>query len=157
MDLYRSVQQTDDCLPAVVYPAAPVEPFVSPGPVVWVVDAYGRFVPMPKDQVPPPVQPTPPRDLTPVPLIDPRAQIVAAGGIGAGAAGAGIGWGVGQAAAGIAAIGGSSALIVAAALYAAVKLAGSGYGGTSTTRIHNETTVHNNNRWWGHSTTTNRH
>lgn len=39
---------------------------------------------------------TPERDLTPQPLLDPAAQRMLAGGIGAGAAGAGIGWGVAQ-------------------------------------------------------------
>lgn len=48
--------------------------------------------------------------------IDPRAQIIAAGGIGAGAAGAGIGWGLGQALAGVATLGGSTAVVVALAL-----------------------------------------
>lgn len=85
-------------------------------PIVYVPDAYGQLVPMRKSQAPAPVQPTPVRDLTPQPLIDPLAQRMAAGGIGAGAAGAGLGWGIGQAAAGIAAISGTTALIAMLAL-----------------------------------------
>jgi hypothetical protein len=132
--------------PTAVYPAAPVEPYV-PGPVVWVPDAYGRLVPMPKHLAPPPVLATQPRDLTPVPLFDPRAQLVAAGGIGAGAAGAGIGWGIGQAAAGIAAFSGSSAVVVIALLLLAARLTGGSHGGDTIT------TVHNHNKWWGRSNT----
>jgi hypothetical protein len=112
------------------------------------------MVPMPKHLAPAPMQALPPRDLTPVPLIDPRAQLVVAGGIGAGAAGAGIGWGVGQAVAGIAAFSGSSALVVALLLLAAAKLTGGGASSTSTTNVHNETFVTNNNRWFGKSHTT---
>lgn len=95
-----------------------------------------------------PVLPSPPRDLSPQPVIDPRAQLVLAGGVGAGAAGAGLGWGVGQAAAGIAALGGSSALLVIAALLLLAKLGRRGHGGDT---YNYEIT--NNNRLWGHSST----
>jgi hypothetical protein len=127
----------------------PVELYGERPAVVWVPDAYGQMVPMPKDQVHA-MQPMPARDLTPQPLIDPRAQLVLAGGVGAGTAGAGIGWGVGQAFAGIAAFGGISSLAVIAALLLLARL-----GGGRTT-VNNTTTVHNTNRWLGRSTTNTR-
>ncbi|MFI8850244.1 hypothetical protein ACIGW3_08640 [Streptomyces sp. NPDC053499] len=65
-------------------------------PVVWVPDAYNRMVPMPKHAAPPPVHPTPPRDLSPLPLLDPIAQRFMGAGIGGGALSAGVGYGVGQ-------------------------------------------------------------
>jgi hypothetical protein len=118
---------------------------------VWVPDAYGRMVPMPKDQAPPPVEGTPMRDLTPQPLIDPRAQIVAAGGVAVGCAGAGIGWGIGQAAIGIAAIGSSTGVIACLLLLLALRFAGP-RASSSTTQIRTE--VHNHNRGFGRSHTT---
>jgi hypothetical protein len=129
----------------------PVELYTERPAVVWVPDAYGRMVPMPKDQAPAPMQPMAPRDLTPLPLLDPVAQRVVACGIGAGAAGAGVGWGVGQAFAGIAAFGGITSLAVIAALLLLARLS----RGSNTT-ITNTTTVHNTNRWFGKSTTSSR-
>lgn len=154
-------------------PAAPLAPYTAPQPayrmpldaallsgpvqmygerpaIVWVPDAYGNYVPMPKDQAPAPLERQPPRDLTPLPLIDPLAQRVVAGGIAAGAAGAGVGWGAGQAFAGIAAFGGIGSLAVIALLLLAARL-----GGGRTT-VHNHTTVTNTNRWLGRSTTNTR-
>ncbi|WP_052398001.1 hypothetical protein [Streptomyces sp. NRRL F-5123] len=125
-------------------------------PIVFVPHGTG-YVGVPKTSLPdgylhPYVMPAPqPRDLTPVPLIDPRAQMVAASGISAGAAGAGIGWGIGQAAAGISAMSGGSALAVILAGLLLTKLSGRNSGGT---RVHNETHITNNNRWFGKSTTT---
>lgn len=144
MDPYRTPEQVDVRLPTAIYPAAPVEPYVQPGPVVWVPDAYGRLVPMPKDLAPAPVQAAPPRDLTPLPLIGERAQVIAASGVFA----AGAGWGVGQVLSGLAGISSGLVMWLAVAIVAA-RLGGG--GGTST--VHNETTVHNHNRWWGKSTT----
>ncbi|MFF9237233.1 hypothetical protein ACF1AL_00195 [Streptomyces sp. NPDC014801] len=66
------------------------------GSVVWVPDAYGRMVPMPKHLAPPPMAVPEPRDLTPLPLLDPIAQRFVGAGIGAGALAAGVGWGVGE-------------------------------------------------------------
>lgn len=120
----------------------------------------GGYIGVPKDSLPagylhtqvmPAAQP---RDLAPVPLLDPRAQMVAATGVGAGVAGAGIGWGIGQAAAGIGALSGGSALAVILAGLLLAKLTGRSAGST---HIHNETHITNNtsNRWFGKSTTSN--
>lgn len=145
---YRPAEQVDVRLPTAVYPAGPVETYVSPGPVVWVPDAYGRLVPMPKDLAPAAVQATPARDLTPQPLIDPLAQRVVASGVFA----AGAGWGVGQVVSAFAGI--SSGLIMWLAIAIVAARVG---GGRGTSTVHNETTVHNHNRWWGQSRTTNSH
>ncbi|SFD74422.1 hypothetical protein [Streptomyces aidingensis] len=112
-------------------------------PVVFVPDAWGRMVPMPRSQVPALPEPTPPRDLTPGPLIDPRAQITLAAGIGAGA---GLGWGIGQAAAGIAAISGSSAVLVLAALLLLAKAPRSSKGGKASPLPGTEVHFHRGSR-----------
>jgi len=125
------------------------------GQMVWIPGPDNAFIAVPRHTVPEQyLRPAPvlqPRDLTPVPLIDPVAQRIAAYGIGAGAAGAGIGWGVGQALLGIAAIGTGSGLLVMAALLLLAKCG----GGTTTnnTSIHHESHVTNRNRWWGRSST----
>ncbi|RAJ70257.1 hypothetical protein K378_01422 [Streptomyces sp. Amel2xB2] len=123
-----------------VYRPQPIQPV----PERRIV-GYERYADglLPVYEVVAPVERTPARDLTPQPLIDPRAQLVLAGGVGAGAAGAGLGWGIGQAFTGIAALSGSSAVLMALLL---LLLAKSRKRGTTT--IH----VTNNNRWWGHST-----
>lgn len=77
------------------YPTA-VELSAERGPVVWVPDAYGRMVPMPKHLAPPPMPMPDPRDLTPLPLLDPIAQRFIGAGIGGGALSAGVGWGAGE-------------------------------------------------------------
>lgn len=127
--------------------AYPIEPY-RPGPIAYVPDPYNpsNSVAVPAEYVQAPAV-YQPRDLTPQPLFDPVAQRVMAGGIGAGAAGAGVGWGVGQAFAGIAAFGGVTSLAVIAALLLVARLGG------SRTQIHNETHVTNTNRWLGRSTT----
>ncbi|MGW2832089.1 hypothetical protein [Streptomyces sp. NPDC001286] len=66
------------------------------GPVVWVPDAYGRMVPMPKHLAPPPMVRPEPRDLTPLPLVDPVAQRFLGAGLGGGALAAGVGYGIGE-------------------------------------------------------------
>jgi hypothetical protein len=66
------------------------------GPVVWVPDAYGRMVPMPKHLAPPPMPMPEPRDLTPLPLVDPIAQRFLGAGLGGGALAAGVGYGIGE-------------------------------------------------------------
>lgn len=95
-----------DTVTAAAYAPAPLEPYAPApaavalaaerGPVVWVPDAYGRMVPMPKHLAPPPMPMPEPRDLTPLPLLDPIAQRFVGAGIGAGALAAGVGWGVGE-------------------------------------------------------------
>ncbi|MGX1887068.1 hypothetical protein [Streptomyces sp. NPDC055287] len=68
-------------------------------PMVWVPAPGNQFMAVPREMLPAGYlhqasMPAPQqRDLTLVPLIYPRAQLVAAGGICAGAAGTGIGWG----------------------------------------------------------------
>ncbi|MFJ2203313.1 hypothetical protein [Streptomyces violaceusniger] len=112
-------------------------------PVVWVPDAYGRMVPMPKSLAPPAVLPTEPRDLSPQPVLDPRAQRIAAAGVGTGAAAAGVGWGLGQAAAGVS----SGSLLFVLALLLAWRASGPRGGDTYITHAHTTS------RWWGKATT----
>src|SRR5690606_22244624 len=91
-----------DTVTAAAYDPAPLEPYAPApaavelaaerGPVVWVPDAYGRMVPMPKHLAPPPMVRPEPRDLTPLPLLDPVAQRFIGAGIGGGALAAGVGW-----------------------------------------------------------------
>ncbi|MFE0729638.1 hypothetical protein ACFW2X_15575 [Streptomyces antibioticus] len=76
-------------------PAA-VELAAERGPVVWVPDAYGRMVPMPKHLAPPPMVRPEPRDLTPLPLVDPVAQRFLGAGLGGGTFAAGVGYGIGE-------------------------------------------------------------
>ena len=82
-------------------------------PVVWVPDAYGRMVPMPKHLAPPPILATPPRDLTPLPLLDPIAQRFIGAGIGGGALSAGVGYGIGQIVSAAAGFGSGAAMWIA--------------------------------------------
>jgi len=91
-------------------------------PVVYVPDAYGEMVPMRRSQVPAFEQRTPARDLTPQPLLDPKAQQLLAGGLGIGAAGAGLGWGAGQMFAGVAMMGTSGLAILLGLLLASQAL-----------------------------------
>ncbi|WP_405658202.1 hypothetical protein [Streptomyces sp. RK9] len=78
-------------------PLAPAQTGVEREPVVWVPDAYGRMVPMPKHLAPARVQAPELRDLSPLPLLDPVAQRLIGGGIGGGVLSAGVGYGAGQA------------------------------------------------------------
>ncbi|MFD7049644.1 hypothetical protein ACFWBS_08355 [Streptomyces mirabilis] len=78
--------------------AAPVamDPYAERQPVVWVPDAYGRMVPMPKHLAPPAVVAPAPRDLARLPLLDPIAQRLMGAGIGGGALSAGAGYGIAE-------------------------------------------------------------
>ncbi|MEU9616930.1 hypothetical protein AB0D56_36220 [Streptomyces sp. NPDC048209] len=133
----------------VVHPAAvwtsqqdaPLVPYERPR-IVYVPDAYGQMVPMLHHQAPAPTQRTPPRDLTPQPLIDPRAQVLAAGGVFA----AGAGWGIGQALSALAGIGTGALMWLAIAIVAAKMAPAVG----RTTTVTN-TTVTNTSRWFGKS------
>jgi hypothetical protein len=127
--------------------SGPVELYGERAAVVYVPNAYGEMVPMLKHQLPAPMERTPPRDLTPQPLIDPRAQVVAAGGVFA----AGAGWGIGQALSAVAGIGSGALMWLAIAIVAARVAPALGRGNTVT----NNTTITNNNRWWGKSNTSN--
>lgn len=87
LEPYQQHQETTPAAALYAPPVAPsaVEMYGERQPVVWVPDAYGRMVPMPKHLAPPPVVATEPRDLTPLPLLDPLAQRFIGAGIGGGA------------------------------------------------------------------------
>lgn len=122
-------------------------------PMVWVPAGANNFVAVPKDSLPagylhtnviPAPQPLP----APGPLIDPRAQILAAGGI----TSAGVGWGAAQILSSLAGLSGG-ALLGLAVLLIALRMPASRKGGGDTYNITNTTT--NNNRWFGKSTSHN--
>lgn len=111
-----------------VYDPAPHDPY-APEPagvelaterkrVVWVPDAYGRMVPMPKHLAPAPMTRPEPRDLTPLPLLDPIAQRFVAAGVGGGALSAGVGWGVGEVVSAAAGFGSGTVMWIALAVIA---------------------------------------
>ncbi len=124
-----------------------VELYGEADPIVHVPDPYdpNRSVAVRRSQLQPMARPEP-RDLTPQPLIDPLAQRMAGAGVGAGAAGAGVGWGIGQAAAGIATIGGTTAMVVMLALWLLAR------AGRQSVEVRQ--TVHNHASWFGRNTTT---
>ncbi|MGY6019572.1 hypothetical protein [Streptomyces spinosirectus] len=130
---------------------ADVELYGERQPVAWVPSAENPnvMVAVPKQYVQP-MQPAPPRDLTPVPLFDPQAQRLFAGGLGVGAAGAGLGFGLGQLAAGIAMMGTSGLAILAGLLLAAGSLRGRGV-----VNVHNESHTHVTQKWLGRTSVTN--
>ncbi|MER7577373.1 hypothetical protein [Streptomyces sp. NPDC126514] len=97
---------------------ADVELAAERGPVVWVPDAYGRMVPMPKHLAPPPMARPEPRDLTPLPLLDPIAQRFIGAGIGGGALSAGVGYGVGEVINAVAGFSSGAAMWIALAVLA---------------------------------------
>ncbi|WP_445284499.1 hypothetical protein [Streptomyces sp. DSM 118148] len=117
-----------DIVTAAAYAPAPQEPYAPTpaavelaaerGPVVWVPDAYGRMVPMPKHLAPPPMPVAEPRDLTPLPLLDPIAQRFVGAGIGAGALAAGVGWGVSEVINAVAGFASGAAMWIALAVLA---------------------------------------
>ncbi|AWL90854.1 hypothetical protein BF14_034315 [Streptomyces griseus] len=117
--------------------------------IVWVPDATGRMVPVSRshaDALIAAVPATLPRDLTPQPLVDSRAQVVLAAGVGTGAAAAGIGYGLGQVIAPLAAFASSGALW-ALALVAVIGAAARRPPQTTT-----HVTNHVDARWWGRAT-----
>ncbi|MFI9618118.1 hypothetical protein OG337_28940 [[Kitasatospora] papulosa] len=146
---YQQHAQVGQSLSTYTQPAH-VELYGEREPIVYVPNAYGEMVPMRKSQAPGPMAAMQPRDLTPLPLIDPLAARMAGAGIGAGAAGAGVGWGIGQAFAGIATMGGAAGIAAIALLLLATKVPALGRGG-ATTSHHTE--VHNHVRGFGRSTT----
>ncbi|MGW7268275.1 hypothetical protein [Streptomyces sp. NPDC054842] len=129
--------------------SADVELYDEREPVVWVPDAYGQMVPMRKSHAPAPMQPMAPRDLTPQPLFDPKAQRIAAGGV----LGAGLGWGAGQVVSAATGLGvGTTAFIFFSLLLLRLAPAAA-----SRTTIRHTTHVTNNNRGFGRSNTTVNH
>ncbi|MEV5204941.1 hypothetical protein [Streptomyces sp. NPDC053720] len=132
--------------------AVPGTPYGERPAVVWVPDAYGQMVPMPKHLAPAPMEPTQPRDLTPQPLLDPRAQVLAAGGVFA----AGTGWGIGQMLAPIAGLGAGGLMWLAIAIVG-FKLVPAASRGAASITHHHTTNVTNNNRGFGRSRSTIKH
>jgi hypothetical protein len=123
--------------------------------VVYVPDAYGRMVPVSRSQADAllaAVPATAPRDLSPQPFIDSRAQLVLAAGVGTGAAAAGVGWGLGQVLAPLAAIT-SSGLLWAVCLAAVIAGTGRRAVRGGDTRITNN---YVDARWWGRASSTTR-
>lgn len=123
------------------------------GTVVYVPGPEGRMVAVLREHLPTAPAVYQPRDLTPAPLIDPRAQRLAAGGVLAG----GAGFGAGQLLAGAghlvsAAAGLGSVVMWAAIAVVAARLA-PGLGTGRTTVHHHTTTVSNSARWFGRTTT----
>lgn len=149
--------------PAQQYPVNPLTPVYQPipmtadhDPVVYVEGAMGGFVAIRKSQLAgAPMQPLAPvRDLAPRPVIDPRAQVLAAGGVAA----AGVGWGASELLTAFAGIGTGTLAALAVAIVAlrmapaALRTAAGGRGDTYVTN-NTTTTVQNTNRWLGRSTT----
>ena len=132
----------------------PVELYGERPAIVYVPDAYGQMVPMLKAQAPAPMQPIPPRDLTPLPLLDPKAQRIAAYGVVVG----GAGWGGGQLLLGagqlVSALAGAGAMLGWLALAIVASRVAPALLGAGRTTVHNTTHVTNENRWLGRSSTT---
>lgn len=129
----------------------PVVGFVELGdehdPIVHVQDPYdpNRSVAVRRSALQP-TAPTPARDLSPQPLIDPLAARMLGGGVGAGVAG----WGAGQFLMGAsqvisAAAGVGGAVLAIALLLLAAKMTPGGRGKT--------VNITNHNRLWGRSST----
>ncbi|MFE9990859.1 hypothetical protein ACFYRK_28900 [Streptomyces sp. NPDC005381] len=108
-----SVHQPQPLTPYDPGPSLAMEPYGERQAVVWVPDAYGRMVPMPKHLAPAPVAAPEPRDLTPLPLLDPLAQRFMGAGLGGGALAAGVGYGVGEIVSAAAGISGGALVWVA--------------------------------------------
>ncbi|MET8401689.1 hypothetical protein [Streptomyces sp900116325] len=108
-----TVHQPQPLAPYDPGPSMAMDPYGERQPVVWVPDAYGRMVPMPKHLAPAPVAAPEPRDLTPLPLLDPVAQRLMGAGLGGGALAAGIGYGVGEVISAVAGISGGALVWVA--------------------------------------------
>lgn len=123
--------------------------------VVYVPGPEGRMVAVLREHLPAAPAVYQPRDLTPAPLLDPRAQRIAAGGLLAG----GAGWGAGQLLIGAGQVVSALAGVGSVVMWAAVAVVASrlapallGTGRTATVH-HHHTTVTNSARWWGSSTT----
>lgn len=120
------------------------------GTVVYVPGPDGNMVAVLREHLPTTPVIHQPRDLTPLPLFDPHAQRIAAGGLLAG----GAGWGAGQLLLGagqlVSAAAGLGSLVMWAAIaVVASRIAPTILGAGRPATVHN-TTVHN--RWFGRST-----
>ncbi|MEI7030905.1 hypothetical protein [Streptomyces pratensis] len=147
---------TEHVLPG--WPTAPATPTTGTvqlhaeetGTVVYVPGPEGVMVAVLREHLPTAPGVYQPRDLTPQPLFDPRAQRIAAGGLLAG----GAGWGAGQLLLGagqlVSAAAGLGSLVMWAAIaVVASRIAPTVLGGGRPATVHH-TTVHN--RWFGRST-----
>ncbi|GGJ36668.1 hypothetical protein [Streptomyces brasiliensis] len=115
---------------------AAVELAAERGAVVWVPDAYGRMVPMPKHLAPPPMPMPEPRDLTPLPLLDLIAQRFLGAGLGGGALATGVGYGIGEVINAAAGLGSGALLWVALAVLAWRTPARTISGGRNGSTVH---------------------
>ncbi|WP_343243942.1 hypothetical protein [Streptomyces sp. SID13726] len=129
--------------------AAAVELYSEREAVVWVPDAYGRMVPMPKHLAPPPVLATQPRDLSPLPLLDPVAQRFIGAGIGGGALSAGAGYGIGQIISAAAGFGSGAAMWIALIVLALRMPARTITSGASGSTVHIRKAVIKRNKFYG--------
>ncbi|MFD7792873.1 hypothetical protein [Streptomyces sp. NPDC059759] len=128
-----TVHQPQPLTPYDPGPSTSMDPYGERQTVVWVPDAYGRMVPMPKHLAPAPLTAPEPRDLTPLPLLDPIAQRFMGAGLGGGALAAGVGYGVGEIVSAAAGISGGALVWVAVivlALRAPARAITSGKGNT---------------------------
>lgn len=126
---------------------AEIELYDDADPIVHVADPYdpSRSVAVRRSALQP-VQPTPPRDLTPQPLFDPVAQRLLGGGVGGGV----LLWGGGKFLVGasdfVSSLSGVGALLFFLALAGARAALVGGRGGTY---IHNEQHTHIQQKWLG--------
>lgn len=122
-----------------------IELYDEADPIVHVPDPYNpnRSIAVRRSALLP-ATPTPPRDLTPQPLLDPLAQRLFAGGVGTGAAGAGVGWGMHEMFAGMALMGTSGL-----ALLLGLLLAAGSVRGRSVVNVHNEAHTYVQQKWLG--------
>ncbi|MEU3719459.1 hypothetical protein [Streptomyces californicus] len=120
------------------------------GAVVYVPGPDGSMVAVLREHLPTAPAVYRPRDLTPQPLFDPRAQRISAGGLLAG----GAGWGAGQLLLGagqlVSAAAGLGSLVMWAAIAVVASRIGSAVLGSGRPATVHNTTVHN--RWFGRST-----
>jgi len=123
-------------------------------PVVYVPGPDGRMVAVLREHLPTAPAVYQPRDLTPQPLFDARAQRLAAGGLLAGGAGFGGGQlliGAGQVVSALAGLG--SLVMWAAIAVVASRIAPAVLGTGRGTVHHHHTTVTTSSRWLGRTTT----
>ncbi|MFF0698662.1 hypothetical protein ACFYU4_39295 [Streptomyces tendae] len=133
-------------------PAAPVTGDVQlyseqSGTVVYVPGPEGRMVAVLREHLPTAPALYQPRDLTPQPLIDPRAQRIAAGGVLAG----GVGFGASQLLIGAGQVVSAFAGLGSVVMWAAIAVVASRLA-PSRTAVHH-THVTNTARWFGRTTT----
>ncbi|MFE1928695.1 hypothetical protein ACFW91_39865 [Streptomyces asoensis] len=123
------------------------------GTVVYVPGPEGRMVAVLREHLPSAPAAYQPRDLTPQPLIDPRAQRIAAGGLLAG----GVGFGAGQLLIGAGQIVSAAAGLGSVVMWAAVAVVASRLApvlfGTGRATVHHHTHVTASSRWFGRTTT----